>query len=88
MNTIQTPPTDDELTELSVHVLMGLADPYHFHSQVLTFKELQELERPVWDRDNESVMDFQRRFRSWKEQVGAKVKVHLAQHLTEKLKKL
>ena len=84
----QSPLNDQDLTDLAVNVILGLADPYHFHSRVLTPEELALIEKPVRDRENEPMMDFQRRFRSWKEQVGAKVKVHLAKHLSEKLKKL
>ena len=87
MNQVDSPDEID-LTNLAVQVVMGLVDPFHYHSRVLTEEELASLKKPVRDPNNESVFDFQKRFRSWKNEVGTLVKHHLAKHLSEKLKKL
>lgn len=80
-------PVFDE-TEAAVYVMMGLVDPYQFSSFLIREEEWAEMPKPIRNPNEESVSDFQKRFRDWKDMVGMKVRNRLAYRLSEKLKKL
>lgn len=75
-------------TEAAVYVMMGITDPFQFSSTLLREEEWAEFPKPVRNPDEESVFDFQKRWRAWREAVGMKVRKRLAYHLAEQLKKI
>ena len=75
-------------TEAAVYVMMGIADPFQFSSALLKEEEWSEFPKPVRNPNEESVMDFQKRWQEWRNVVGMKVRKRLAYHLSEQLKKI